>query len=197
MITDIARYRYVTRSCDASRRQVKDPSLLRFLVDCRGADASAKQLRDDLITLLIAGHETTGSMLTWATWLLAQYPEAKERMQREIDEVLGDRMPTFEDVKALKEVNHSSARLTNLSMRDMKILVSSIHCSWRPPRLRKPPTARSMYATDSPVPVVRPNPMCTCCASRYRMEETSTTERRRPRPCTARPHRASLHLQNL
>ena len=49
-----------------------DPSLLRFLVDVRGAEASAKQLRDDLITLLIAGHETTGSMLTWATWLLAQ-----------------------------------------------------------------------------------------------------------------------------
>lgn len=50
----------------------QDPSLLRFLVDVRGAEASAKQLRDDLITLLIAGHETTGSMLTWATWLLAQ-----------------------------------------------------------------------------------------------------------------------------
>ena len=48
-----------------------DPSLLRFLVDVRGAEASAKQLRDDLITLLIAGHETTGSMLTWATWLLS------------------------------------------------------------------------------------------------------------------------------
>ena len=41
-------------------------------MDVRGAEASAKQLRDDLITLLIAGHETTGSMLTWATWLLAQ-----------------------------------------------------------------------------------------------------------------------------
>jgi len=41
------------------------------------AEASAKQLRDDLITLLIAGHETTGSMLTWATWLLAQHPEAQ------------------------------------------------------------------------------------------------------------------------
>ncbi len=49
----------------------------RFLVDVRGGDATQKQLRDDLITLLIAGYETTGSMLTWATWLLAQYPEAQ------------------------------------------------------------------------------------------------------------------------
>ncbi len=54
-------------------------STCRFLVDVRGGDATQKQLRDDLITLLIAGHETTGSMLTWATWLLAQYPEAQVR----------------------------------------------------------------------------------------------------------------------
>jgi cytochrome P450 family 97 subfamily B polypeptide 3 len=83
---------------------VNDPSLLRFLVDCRGADATAKQLRDDLITLLIAGHETTGSMLTWATWLLSQHPEAQAKLQREIDAVLGDRLPTFEDVRALEQV---------------------------------------------------------------------------------------------
>jgi cytochrome P450 family 97 subfamily B polypeptide 3 len=83
---------------------VNDPSLLRFLVDLRGADATQKQLRDDLITLLIAGHETTGSLLTWATWLLAQHPEALARMQANIDSVLGDRLPTFEDVRALEEV---------------------------------------------------------------------------------------------
>ena len=83
---------------------VNDPSLLRFLVDLRGADATQKQLRDDLITLLIAGHETTGSLLTWATWLLAQHPEALARMQANIDGVLGDRLPTFDDVRALEEV---------------------------------------------------------------------------------------------
>ena len=40
----------------------KDPSLLRFLVDLRGEDATAKQLRDDLMTMLIAGHETTAQV---------------------------------------------------------------------------------------------------------------------------------------
>jgi cytochrome P450 len=39
--------------------EVKDPSLLRFLVDMRGADIDNKILRDDLMTMLIAGHETT------------------------------------------------------------------------------------------------------------------------------------------
>ena len=45
---------------------VEDPSLLRFLVDMRGADIDNKQLRDDLMTMLIAGHETTAAVLTWA-----------------------------------------------------------------------------------------------------------------------------------
>ncbi|EKX39181.1 cytochrome P450 [Guillardia theta CCMP2712] len=83
---------------------VNDPSLLRFLVDLRGADATQKQLRDDLITLLIAGHETTGSMLTWATWLLSQHPEAQAKMQKEIDDVLGGRSPTYEDMPRLEQV---------------------------------------------------------------------------------------------
>lgn len=84
--------------------KVTDPSLLRFLVDLRGADATQKQLRDDLITLLIAGHETTGSMLTWATWLLAQHPEAQKKMQKEIDDVLQGRPPSFDDMKKLEQV---------------------------------------------------------------------------------------------
>ena len=39
-------------------------------VDMRGADATERQLRDDLMTMLIAGHETTAAMLTWATFCL-------------------------------------------------------------------------------------------------------------------------------
>ena len=45
--------------------KVNDPSLLRFLVDIRGADVTDLQLRDDLMTMLIAGHETTAAVLTW------------------------------------------------------------------------------------------------------------------------------------
>jgi len=40
----------------------------------------------------------------WATWLLAQYPEAQAKMQTEIDAVLGDRMPTYDDMKSLEQV---------------------------------------------------------------------------------------------
>ena len=50
------------------------------------------------------GHETTGSMLTWATWLLSQHPDAQRKMQDEIDVVLQGRRPTFEDMKKLEQV---------------------------------------------------------------------------------------------
>eukprot|EP00897_Mesotaenium_endlicherianum_P000184 jgi/Mesen1/10166/ME000076S09674 len=84
--------------------KVKDASLLRFLVDMRGEDCNNRQLRDDLMTMLIAGHETTASVLTWATFMLAQNPRVVAKAQKEIDEVIGDRRPTLEDLKKLQYV---------------------------------------------------------------------------------------------
>jgi cytochrome P450 len=54
------------------------------------------QLRDDLMTMLIAGHETTAAVLTWATFELAQAPHILQQAQEEVDRVLGDRRPTLE-----------------------------------------------------------------------------------------------------
>lgn len=84
--------------------KVKDASLLRFLVDMRGEDCTTRQLRDDLMTMLVAGHETTAAVLTWATYLLAQHPEIVRKAQEEVDSVLGDRKPTLEDLKKLRLV---------------------------------------------------------------------------------------------
>jgi cytochrome P450 len=84
--------------------EVEDPSMLRFLVDMRGADIDNKQLRDDLMTMLIAGHETTAAVLTWALFELSRNPECMEKIREEIDRVVGDRMPTLEDIKEMKYV---------------------------------------------------------------------------------------------
>jgi len=85
--------------------KMDNPSLLRFLVDMRGEATSGKQLRDDMITMLIAGHETTASALTWALFELAQQPELLARVHQEIDEVMGEReLPTYEDVKNMELV---------------------------------------------------------------------------------------------
>jgi cytochrome P450 len=83
---------------------VKDPSLLRFLVDMRGADIDNKQLRDDLMTMLIAGHETTAAVLTWALFELLRNPDCMKEAQAEVDRVIGDRTPTLADVKEMKYV---------------------------------------------------------------------------------------------
>lgn len=80
---------------------VADPSLLRFLVELRGENTTNKQLRDDMMTMLIAGHETTAALLTWASYEVARTPSVAARARAEIDSVLGDRVPTVDDVKRL------------------------------------------------------------------------------------------------
>ncbi len=59
------------------------------------------QLRDEVMTLFLAGHETTANALTWTFYLLGRHPEAEARLHRELDEVLGDRAPSLEDLPRL------------------------------------------------------------------------------------------------
>lgn len=60
-----------------------------------------RQVRDEAMTLFLAGHETTASALTWAVYFLTQHPESAERLKEEVDRVLGDRPPTAEDAPQL------------------------------------------------------------------------------------------------
>ena len=60
-----------------------------------------KQVRDEALTLLIAGHETTANALTWTWYLLSQNPEAEARMHEELARVLAGALPTFDDVARL------------------------------------------------------------------------------------------------
>lgn len=57
-----------------------------------------RQLRDELMTLFLAGHETTANALAWTFFLLAQHPEVEARLQAELQGVLGGRLPTAADV---------------------------------------------------------------------------------------------------
>nr|AGK38421.1 CYP97B1 [Parachlorella kessleri] len=81
--------------------KVRDPSFLRFLVDMRGGDLDDRQLRDDLMTMLVAGHETTAAVLTWTLFSLVQQPQAEARVVEEIDRVVGDRQPEMADIYAM------------------------------------------------------------------------------------------------
>jgi cytochrome P450 len=60
-----------------------------------------RQLRDEVMTLFLAGHETTANALSWTWFLLAQHPEVEKRLLAELKEVVGDRMPEAADVPKL------------------------------------------------------------------------------------------------
>src|SRR6266478_4030574 len=60
------------------------------------AGMTDKQVRDEALTLLIAGHETTANALTWTWYLLSQNPEVETCMRAELDRVLGGRPPAFD-----------------------------------------------------------------------------------------------------
>jgi cytochrome P450 len=83
------------------------PDLLSILLrerDEAGRGMDDEELRNETVTLLLAGHETTANALTWTLYLLARHPEAQERLAAEVDAVLGisgDRAPTAEDLTAL------------------------------------------------------------------------------------------------
>lgn len=85
------------------RRRHPDPSkddLLAMLLNARYEDGSAMddhQIRDEVMTLLVAGHETTANTLSWTWYLLAQHPEVVETLESELDAVLGGRTPGIED----------------------------------------------------------------------------------------------------
>jgi cytochrome P450 len=79
--------------------------LLGMLMAAVDDDASVmtdQQLRDEIITMVLAGHETTANLLSWTFMLLAQHPEVESRLRDEATRVLGDRDPVLEDVRQLE-----------------------------------------------------------------------------------------------
>ena len=77
-------------------------SLLLRAQEAAGSDVmSDEQLRDELTTMLLAGHETTAYALAWTWYLLARHPEVEARLHAEIDAVVGTRQPRADDVQAL------------------------------------------------------------------------------------------------
>jgi cytochrome P450 len=79
--------------------------LLGMLMEARdeetGERMSDRQLRDEVVTLFLAGHETTALSLSWTFALLSRHPEVGRRLRGELREVLGGRLPTAEDVPRL------------------------------------------------------------------------------------------------
>jgi len=67
-----------------------------------GGGMTDEQIRDECLTLFLAGHETTANALTFAFYLLSQNPETEEKLNKELDEVLNGKSPSVEDYPKLK-----------------------------------------------------------------------------------------------
>lgn len=99
-----ARIRDLIQSRRASCHQSQSQDVLSLLLaatDEAGQPLSDKEIRDELVTFLVAGHDTTATALTWTWFLLSQFPTVRTRLAHELATVLGNRLPTAADVPRL------------------------------------------------------------------------------------------------
>lgn len=109
----------VYRIIEDRRRTHRDEhDLLAMLLAARddetGAGMTDRQLRDEVMTMLLAGHETTSLALSWTYYLLSQHPEVEQAIADEVDRVLGNDAPTFahcEQLTSTRQVIQESLRL--------------------------------------------------------------------------------------
>lgn len=108
------RYRAAVRTLDQVVQDIVDQrrrtgerpdDLLDMLLQARdeatGTGMSDHQLRDEVRTLLLAGHETTANALAWTWYLLARHPRVEDALHSELRDVLGGRTPTLDDLPRL------------------------------------------------------------------------------------------------
>jgi cytochrome P450 len=99
---DRAIYRVIERRRrDGGERDDVVSLLMMARDESDGEPMTETQLRDELVTLLLASHETTANALGWSWYLLANNADAADRMHSEIDSVVGGRLPTAADVPHL------------------------------------------------------------------------------------------------
>jgi cytochrome P450 len=105
----------ILRERRANGRETGDLlSLLLHAQDEDGSRMTDRQLRDEVMTLFLAGHETTANALSWAWWLLAQHPDAEAKLHAELRDTLGGRAPALDDLPRLRYtewVIHEAMRL--------------------------------------------------------------------------------------
>ena len=107
-IDTVDQFVYATISLRRRQQESGEPAhdLLSMLLGARdeitGQGMSDQLLRDEAVTILIAGHETTANVLTWALYLLSTHPEQREALEAELATTLNGRTPTAADLPNLK-----------------------------------------------------------------------------------------------
>jgi cytochrome P450 len=103
-----------------------------------GGGMTAQEIRDQVVTIFLAGHETTAVALTWTWYLLSQHPAEEARLHAELDAVLGGRAPRHEDLARLpytRMVIEESMRLyPPVPNQERAALADDVICGRRVPR---------------------------------------------------------------
>jgi cytochrome P450 len=99
-------YRMIAEKRASSRDSGDLLSMLLAAQDEDGSRMTDQQLRDEAITLFLAGHETTANTLSWTWWLLAQSPAVEAKLHAELRTVLAGRAPSLDDLPKLVYTNH-------------------------------------------------------------------------------------------
>lgn len=99
-------YSFVENILNQRRRSdTSKDDLLGMLMEAKDADTgeslSEADIRDEVLILLLAGHETTANALTWTWYLLSQHPQARQKIEAELDRTLSGRRPRVEDLQSL------------------------------------------------------------------------------------------------
>jgi cytochrome P450 len=116
VIDDIVEERRGTEFTEATNGEKKQPmDLLSIILRAQQrGEQTDRQLRDEMMTMLLAGHDTTALTLTYFWYLLSQHPEVEARVQAEVDEILGGDTPTTADARKMTytdRVLHETMRL--------------------------------------------------------------------------------------
>jgi cytochrome P450 len=102
---DRAMERLIADRGRAGARDSQSQDLLTRLISARdeetGGGMTAQEVRDQVVTIFMAGHETTALALTWAWYLLSQHPAAEAKLHAEVDSVLAGRTPRHQDIANL------------------------------------------------------------------------------------------------
>ena len=132
------------------RERRADPNppldLLQSLIAARDEETNEamddKQLRDEIVTLIVAGHETVATALMWGFYMLSLNPAATRKLEALVDEVLGGRAPTVQDLPDLAPVDwaiQESMRLVPPVWLKVSVRLMSAGFSSRPPVMLKAP----------------------------------------------------------
>ncbi len=190
----------VGRMMDDRRRRPADVpadmlDLLMATTDETGAGLGVREIRDQVVTFIVAGHETVASALTWAWALLATHPQEQALLQEEADAVLGGRSATFDDYGRLpraRAVLDEALRLVSAGVADHPLIPRRRRGGWsRDPRL----------GPGDPEPVAAPPPSRPVARSRAVPPGSIPRRRRGPerihpvRSRAAAVHRPGLRLR--